>query len=206
MEETKEKKTLDKTDEQIAQIRQAFYASIDQSETDFEKKITYISAGALAISVTFIDKIVDLSSAQYFWILTFAWLLLAITLSLNLISILTSRTMTRKSLKEFDKNILDSSLRDNIAGRNKLISNLDLISLLTLLAGIFLIVLFCSLNLPNHKIDNNMSDKDKIEKGRTIQTPAPLSTSTSTDSNNGSGTSTQGGNNNGSSDSSSKSD
>jgi hypothetical protein len=201
MENTEEKKTLDKTDEQIVQIRQGFHSSIDQSETDFEKKITYISAGALAISVTFIDKIVDLSSAQHFWVLTFAWILLAVTLSLNLVSILTSRSLTRKSLKEFDSNILDSSLRNNIANRNKKISNLDLISMLTLLAGIFLIVIFCSLNLDNHKTDNNMSDKDKIEKGRTIQTPAPSRTNTSTDSTSGSGN--QNGNSSSSSDSSS---
>lgn len=203
MENLEEKRTLDKSDEQISQIRQDFYSSIDQSETDFEKKITYISAGALAISVTFIDKVVDLSSAQYFWILTFAWVQLAITLSLNLVSILTSRALTRKSLKEFDANVLDSSLRNNIANRNKTISNLDLLSLLTLLSGIFLIVIFCSLNLNNNKTDNNMSDKDKIEKGRTIQTPAPSRTNTSTDSTSGSGNSNQGGNNNSSSDSSS---
>lgn len=205
MEETIDKRTLDKKDEQIDNIRQSFYETINQSEADFEKKITYISAGALAISVTFIDKIVDLSSAQFFWVIIIAWILLAATLSLNLISILTSRYLTMKSVKEFDSNTLDSVFRKNITKRNKKISNLDLISLLTLLLGIFLIIVFCSLNLDNHKNSKNMPDKDIIEKGRTIQTPSPASTNTSADSDSGNTGSTQDNSSGSSSDNSSKS-
>ena len=166
-----------KTAEEKDKIRAKFYSSIDKSENDLERKITYISAGALALSITFMEKIVDLTSAKHFFLLIIGWILLAITLAINLISTLTSRKLTMKSLKDFDDEIEESELIKNIAKRNHLISNLDLVSLISLLVGIFFVVIFCSVDLENRKNNNDMSDKDKIEKGRLIQTPRP-STST----------------------------
>ena len=181
------------TNKEKDEKRAKFYSSIDKSENDFERKITYISAGALALSITFIDKIVNLASAEHFYFLIIGWVLLASTLAVNLISILVSRKLTMKSLDDFDNEIEEPKLIENIASRNNLISRLDLISLISLLVGIFAVVIFCSVNLENRKSNIDMSGKDKIEKGRLIQNPRP-STSAS-NGGNGSNNGNNGGNN-----------
>ncbi len=154
--------------------RDDLFRTIEKTEDDFEKKITQISAGALALSITFIDKIVDLSTAKYFFILIIGWVLLVLTLSINLISILISREFNLKSVDEYDdyekKIISDKELIQNIKNRNKTIRKLDIISLVKLLLGIFLIVLFSSLNI-NNKSKLNMRNKDIIERGRTMRKP-----------------------------------
>ena len=190
------------TEEEENNYRENFYSSIEKSENDLEHKITYISAGALALSITFIEKIVDLKKAECFWLLILGWIMLVITLSINLISTFASRKMTMKSLDEFDKKIEEKLLELNIKNRNRKISYLDLTSLITLLLGILLIVIFCSVNLQNNqsvensnnKNKNEMPDKDIIEKGRMIQTPKP-NTESGNSSGNSSGNGSLDGNN-----------
>jgi uncharacterized membrane protein YgcG len=195
--------TEEKEKEKENNSRINFHSSIEKLENDLEHKITYISAGALALSITFIEKIVDLKSANFFWLLILGWFLLVITLSINLISTFVSRKMTMKSLDEFDSKINEIDLINNIKNRNKNIIYLDFISLITLLCGILLIVIFCSVNLENNQsleINNNknkseMAEKDIIEKGRMIPTPKPSTESGNSD---GSGNSSGSGNNSGS--------
>jgi len=159
--------------------RNEFFKTIEKSEDDFEKKITQISAGALALSITFIDKIVDIPNAKYFWILILGWILLALTLSINLISILVSRKLNMRTLNEIDIETDREVIYENIKKRNTTIRNLDLISLIKLLLGIFLIVLFSSINI-NNKKQINMDNKDRIEKGRTISQIQPRTPDTQT--------------------------
>ena len=45
--------------------RDAFQKAIENSENDFEKNLTYISAGALGLSLAFIEKIVKLENADH---------------------------------------------------------------------------------------------------------------------------------------------
>jgi hypothetical protein len=45
------------------QDRDAFQRIKEKSEDDFEKLLTYISAGALGLSITLIEKLVLLNSA-----------------------------------------------------------------------------------------------------------------------------------------------
>lgn len=157
--------------EKRKELRIKYFDSVNVSEEELEKKITYISAGGLALSITFIEKIVNLEKAEYFWILILGWILLASTLSINLISTYTSRKLTMKSVDDLDTEPNEEDLIANVKRRNKIISNLDFSSLITLLIGISLVILFCSLNLRNKKI-TVMDDKDIIEKGKLIQTPS----------------------------------
>jgi len=167
--------------EERIKARELFYKSIDKSEDDLEKKITYISAGGLALSISFIDKIVDLESAVSFYLLIIAWIFLALTLAINLSSILVSRSLTMKSSKEFDNNIPIAELTNNISKRNKLISYVDLLSLLTLFIGIAFLIIFCSINLKNQNTEKMAKqNNDWIEKGRIIPTPDPFSEESTT--------------------------
>jgi len=152
MDNDNQQRVLDgSSSEQINQQRQSVQNVIDQIETDFEKKITYISAGSLALSLTFLDKIVQLDSAEYYFILVSGWIMLALTLSINLISILLSRKMAVKSLEEYDSNMITQTHLRNVKKRNNIIGVLDFSSLMSLLVGIFLIITFCSINLENTK-------------------------------------------------------
>lgn len=161
-----------KIPEEKDKIRAGFYSSIDKSENDLEKKITYISAGALALSITFIEKIIHMTYAEYFYLLIIGWILLSLTLAINLISIFISRKLTMKSLKDFDNEVEETVLINNIAKRNNLISNMDLISLINLLIGIFFVVIFCSINLNNQKTNSDMRNKNQPNEGRFIPSPS----------------------------------
>ena len=163
----------------IEKIRDEFRKSIDNAENDFEKKITQISGGALALSITFIDKIVDLSNANYLWILITGWILLGFTLSLNLFNTLFSRKENLKSLNEYDEIILNKDsnseiLSKNIEKRNNLIIFLDYLSLTTLILGISFIIMFSSLNLHNQTKNIKMEKKEIIKEGRKIKKPKPI--------------------------------
>lgn len=179
-------------------LKDSFFASIDVSEADLEKKINYISAGGLVLSITFIEKIVDLSVAKYFWILILGWLFLIATLSVNLISTYSSRKLTMKSVDDLDSGLDEVNLYKNIRYRNKKISNLDFISVITLLLGISFVVLFCSLNLQSKK-STTMSERDIIEKGKLIQTPNPGGSTSQGSGNSGSGNGSNSGSGNSSS-------
>jgi hypothetical protein len=58
----------------------------DKSDDDFEKNITLISTGTLVLSLTFIEKIVDLKEAENVWWLIWSWGSMLSTLFFNLLS------------------------------------------------------------------------------------------------------------------------
>jgi len=123
---------------------------INKSTDDFEKQLSFISAGALALSITFMDKlVVNLSQSSCRWLLVTGWALLAFTLILNLISHLISAHLHNKTLKEIQEN--DDSYYAKAHKRNKRISFVNYISIITLILGLFSIIIFSSLNLYNVK-------------------------------------------------------
>lgn len=67
------------------------------SENDFEKKITYISGGALAISVALLPTV---TNGCCKWLLRVGWAALIFSLMFNLILLLAT---IRKCLKEYKK-------------------------------------------------------------------------------------------------------
>ena len=163
--------------------------TIDKLEDDLEKKITYTSAGALALSITFLEKIVDFSLANHFWLLILGWLLLALTLGINLIKTLLSRRFTMLNLIEIKKDSSDVDLPKRAKRRNNINTFLDLTSLISLILGIFCVIVFCSINVSNKK--NSISEKKetlevkiveplpniKINCGQSCQTPQDINNS-----------------------------
>ncbi|QZE15132.1 hypothetical protein K4L44_04690 [Halosquirtibacter laminarini] len=92
MEEIKKKLDLiletiakEKTSNQYDHIEQ-LKSHMEKSQELFEKKQTYISAGALAISLTLTDKILKFSTCDFKWIIIAGWVMLALSLVLNLVS------------------------------------------------------------------------------------------------------------------------
>ena len=73
---------------------------ISKSEEEFEKKLTYIGAGALLLSLTFIDKIISLESSYYIGFLISGWATLTLSLLSNLMSHLLAKIQFRKVQSE----------------------------------------------------------------------------------------------------------
>lgn len=103
-----------------------------ESDLQFDKQLRYISAGAIALSVTLISSIRDISLN---WMLIFAWILLIVTLLLNLIS-------HKVAVRALDYEIVHRSDNDVNNKSDKLTSVLNVSSIITLVAGLFFLVLF----------------------------------------------------------------
>lgn len=117
-----------------------------KSDDDFEKYITFISSGALGLSLTFIDKISPLKQSVCLWIIVIGWFSLAITLFFNLLSHFLSSKYSEKIVQEIDDEIEYDILISNINKRNRVISILNLISIILLGVGIILILIFTTIN------------------------------------------------------------
>ena len=115
------------------------------SDANFEKSITYISAGALALSMTFVEKVVPFSSGTKFCLLITAWILLTITLLVNLLSHYLSSCYHEKTIEEFDSDC--ENINTNLDSRNKIIRWVNIGTIFTLFLGILSLIIFLSINL-----------------------------------------------------------
>ena len=166
----------------------------EKGDDDYEKNITYISAGTLVLSLTFIEKIVNLGDSNSVVILIISWILLALTLLANLISHQLSSYYHEKTICDFDAD--DPNLEKNINKRNKVIRTINWGTTFSLVVGILFLILFCSINaikMSNEKkaLDNS-GNANYEKKGRTIIVPSTSASSTSsTGGNSGSSNSSQ---------------
>lgn len=152
----------------------------EKSEDDFEKNITYISAGALGVSMTFIEKIVNLPKAIQLWLLVTAWGFLTLTLLINLLSHYLSSFFHDKTIDDLDNE--NSNINKNIDSRNKRLRKINIGTIITLISGIILLIIFLSINIyymsdKNQKnqatTESKIQDSPNYEKrGRTITKPS----------------------------------
>lgn len=142
------------TPEQLSgweEYRQALYIQKAKSDDLFEKAITFITSGALGLTLTFHDKIVPVEGAIYVIIIAIGWALLVATLFINLFSHYKSSKSTDDSIDEIDK-IMEYEIgyavfHQNLNNRNKNIDNLNKTSMVLLGAGLLLIIIYVSINL-----------------------------------------------------------
>lgn len=121
--------------------------AINESQSDFEKNLVYLSAGALTLSIGFIEKIVSLEKASYNWLLITSWILLALTLLLNLASHLISVGNSTKAREEMDSGMEYGKLITKIYCRNRNMRALNWITYGIFSIGVIITVVFCSINL-----------------------------------------------------------
>ncbi|MCX2681060.1 hypothetical protein OOZ15_13995 [Galbibacter sp. EGI 63066] len=144
---------MEKSEEEInewKEYRRSILEEKSKSDDDFEKYITYISSGALGLTMTFFDKISPLEKSISLWIIATGWIALAITLFVNLLSHYLSSRYNEKTVQDLDSNISYEKLSCNIDRRNNKISILNLASIILLGLGILLILIFSILNLSKH--------------------------------------------------------
>jgi hypothetical protein len=183
-----------KTDRDILQ------GLITKSEEEFEKKLTYIGAGALLLSLTLLEKIFKLEQSTGMIYLIFSWILLIISLLVNFISHLVSKIHLRKAQQEIDSSF---EIGIRIKHHKRRLIHMEFLnwsSAISLVFGIVLILIFASVNaIKTHnrvktpkedtimvKIINQkqiimkpLSDEKPEERGRqnegyTYPTPEPI--------------------------------
>ena len=140
---------MKKSEEKIKgwlEYRKSLLEQKSKSDDDFEKYITLISSGALGLSLTFLDKITPLDKAVYIWIVATGWILLTLTLLLNLYSHFLSSKYTTKSIDEIDDEVDYDTLRENLEKRNKNINKFNGWSIFFLFLGIFCVLIYVILN------------------------------------------------------------
>lgn len=135
-------KQLAKIDDFRKELKELFHKSQDT----FEKQLSFISAGALALSVGFIKDIVDpIKLSRCKWMLLTGWGLLIFTLLLNLISHMLAGRYAKKGAKEAEdpEGTYDPVIIDKRAEK---IECLNFTTVATLACGIVFIVLYITLN------------------------------------------------------------
>ncbi len=134
----------------------------EKSQEAFEKQLSYLSAGALAFSILFIQNVIkDIAHSTLKWSLLLSWILLSITLVVNLLSHHLASKNTFKSIKEIDDGNYDSEL---VNKRIKQINFLNTSTLISFFFGILLLIMFVILNSMNDEINNPKTD---LQKGYT---------------------------------------
>ncbi|WP_461449102.1 hypothetical protein [Mucilaginibacter sp.] len=154
--------------EQLENYRTELVKTLEKSQDSFERQLSYIAAGGLGLSMIFIEKIVkNLNQAECKWILVVSWLLLALTLVVNLISHLLAAKSVYKTMEEINNNEFES---EKSLKRDRFISKLNICSVGTLLLGVLSLILFVTINLYSMKNDTN---DIKVPEPQTGQVPSP---------------------------------
>jgi hypothetical protein len=139
-----------KEEQERIEYRKSILVEKGKSDDDFEKYITFIASGSLGLTLTFIDKISPLKQSIGIWIIIVGWFFLASTLFINLLSHYLSSKHNEKTVQDIDNEIKYDNLIVNIDDRNKIISSLNLSSIILLGLGILFILIFTALNAYNN--------------------------------------------------------
>lgn len=118
------------------------FDSYKESSVQFDKNILFIASGALGISMTFITDLVQLNVANEKWLLTVSWIIL----TLVILSSLSSHYFSMKAINHRMKN-LKSNEDKKSSKYNSLVSNLNVLMIISLTLGILALVLFITLNI-----------------------------------------------------------
>lgn len=154
MEDKKEKITTKFSSDQLKwweEYRDLLYQQKSKSDDHFEKAITFITSGALGLTLTFHDKIVPFSNAICVYVIAIGWTLLVATLFVNLYSHYQSSKSTDATIDDVD-DVIDYHLtyngfRQKVNKRNSVINQLNRASIYLLGAGLISIIIYVSINL-----------------------------------------------------------
>ena len=135
--------------EQWKEYRLSLLEEKGKSDDDFEKYITFIASGGLGLTLTFINNISPLKESICIWTIVFGWFSLALTLFLNLLSHYISSSNNAKTIQEIDDDLSYEKFLENIDNRNKVVSGLNITSIITLGLGILFILIFTTINAYN---------------------------------------------------------
>jgi hypothetical protein len=171
-------------------------ASLQISER-YDKWMLFLSGGALALSLTFIEKIAPHPQPWSFAILLVAWILLIVSVVLELHALATSQRALTEQVTLLDKEYQDflsslsspspaisvASIGAPAAAENEFAAKtrtLNAWSLRAFIAGIVFLCIFSAVNLPYGREQNDMANamRERLSKGsfvppRNVLPPPP---------------------------------
>ena len=134
-----------KRSEALVKYRDELAGLVSRSNEIFEKQLSYISAGAIAVSMAFVKEVTgDLHATQHKYLLVTGWLLLVVTLLVNLLSHIWTKNKHNKTIKEIDVNHYS---QQKALRRLKQIDGINLFTIITLILGIVSVLVFMVLNI-----------------------------------------------------------
>ena len=140
---SKNQKNLPK--DPLSSYREELIKLYEKNNDNFEKQLSYISAGALGATFLIVEKVLkDVFVTNHKWLLIASWFFLAATLFINLLSHIYSSNIQYKIIEEIDtKNYDQGKAKD----RNNKIKLFNRICLGTLSIGITLFIIYASYNI-----------------------------------------------------------
>lgn len=164
-------------EDRIREANRRFIQEIkDKSDDDFEKNLVYITSGTLILSLTFIEKVAPLTEALWIYSLILSWVLLALSLLINLISHQRVSKYSLQYIEEYQQGKSENEINVIIVRNNKKISTMNNWAVGLLIFGIGFLIVYCSVNAYNMskekkaEIVKPSSGSDKIGNGRTTTT------------------------------------
>lgn len=132
------------SEEEDKQYADQQYATLNYSNTQFDKNVLFIASGALGISFAFIEKIIpDLEAAVCSNLLILSWYFFAGVIFISLVAHFISILANRWAIANCEHENYDT-----IAKRwNYLIRFINLIMIVGLLVGIILLINFVKQNI-----------------------------------------------------------
>lgn len=120
------------------------YKALDYSQTEFDKSLTYISSGILAISYAFIDKVVNLKEAEFKALLIQGWIIISISIAISLLAHGASTVFLALSITHHGDEIKSRQIRN---GSNIVVWMLNIVTITLLVIGSINIFNFIRVNL-----------------------------------------------------------
>jgi hypothetical protein len=161
----------------------------------YDKAVLALGGGALALSVTFLEKIAPHPAPWTFVLLCFAWLFLIAAVLFELFALSSSQTVTNEQLEilngEYSQYLLSLAEQTSVPEPTRRAESQNVIeswkertrrlnrsSLIFLTIGIVLLCAFSVCNLPYRDgLDSNMSHTNKTAPGRPQPPARPLNES-----------------------------
>ena len=118
---------------------------------NLDKAILSLSSGGLGLSLVFIKNVIELSKANYVWVLHLSWLMFVLAITSTLLSYLFGQRALDRQRELNEKYFLEG---DEDAGRQKSFASrvtlfLSYVSVFTYIAAVSGTALFIKLNLEN---------------------------------------------------------
>lgn len=155
------------------EYRKEILNTYHKNQDSFEKQLSYLCAGTIGVSFLFIEHVVhDIDKTKTLWMLFGSWILLACTFIMNIISHKISTKIQYKTIIEIDKGIFDSKKSNK---RNTFQHNINNASLVCMIAGILLFLIYTAINLYNMSSDKQQpsSPQPNTETGQKSSVPGP---------------------------------
>lgn len=157
---SEENETPDRSEyEAYAEERKILIEAEKETAQQFDKYVLTLAAGALALSITFINQIAPKPISCSLWILLLAWSLFSLSILSTLISLLTSQRACRRQIEIYEQAFKGQGIGENSYAWWTVLLNRASIGLFVF--GTFALIIFTGINMISNKGEENMADSEK---------------------------------------------